>query len=133
VNNKNLQVSDTQFHYEGSGFCGLSVVIASYKHSNLHPKTIYIPREILLLRYIQIFFWSLVHGVSIYPGRSTVSHPHLSSRLKSILRFNHFNPTFYKGHRFRTGAATSAAARGVPISIIQNMGRWKSDAVKKTT
>jgi len=43
VNNTNLQVSDTQFYYEGRELCGLSGVITSYKHSNL--KTIYIPRE----------------------------------------------------------------------------------------
>jgi hypothetical protein len=39
------------------------------------------------------------------------------------------DPKFYKGHMFRIGAATSAAARGIPLSVIQNMGRWKSDAV----
>ncbi|VDI64888.1 Hypothetical predicted protein [Mytilus galloprovincialis] len=29
---------------------------------------------------------------------------------------------FYKGHSFRIGAATSAAARGVPLALIQSMG-----------
>lgn len=38
------------------------------------------------------------------------------------------DPKFYKGHSFRIGAATSAAARGIPLSVIQNMGRWKSDS-----
>jgi hypothetical protein len=35
------------------------------------------------------------------------------------------DPKFYKGHSFHIGAATSAAAKGIPLSVIQNMGRWK--------
>ena len=34
----------------------------------------------------------------------------------------------YKGHSFRSGAATSAAEMGVPDWLIKCMGRWASDA-----
>ena len=32
----------------------------------------------------------------------------------------------YCGHSFRSGAATTAAARGVEDSIIKTLGRWES-------
>lgn len=36
----------------------------------------------------------------------------------------------YGTHSFRIGAATSAAARGLPAAAIQDLGRWKSSAYK---
>lgn len=41
------------------------------------------------------------------------------------------DPKQYKGHSFRIGAATHAAQVGFSENAIQNMGRWKSDAVKR--
>ena len=40
------------------------------------------------------------------------------------------NSNNYKGHSFRMGAATSAAARGLQDHLIQCLGRWRSDAYK---
>ncbi len=34
----------------------------------------------------------------------------------------------YMGHSFRIGAATTAAERGLPSSMIQKLGRWRSTA-----
>ena len=39
-----------------------------------------------------------------------------------------FKPEDYAGHSFRIGAATMAAACGVPVDTIKTLGRWKTQA-----
>ena len=51
-------------------------------------------------------------------------------RVKESLRSAGLNHSLYSGHSFRIGAATSAAAAGVPTHLIQTMGRWSSDAYR---
>ena len=133
-----LQVSNVSFNAEDKDINGLSVVITNYKHSDLHAKSIFIPLEIgnaacpvkAVHNYLSTFGHTKGSFFQFRCG-SPVTHYYFTSSLKSILMFIGLDPKFYKGHRFRIGAATSAAARGIPLSVIQNMGRWKSDAVMR--
>ena len=48
-----------------------------------------------------------------------------------IFRTCGLNPTQYKGHSFRIGAATLAAESGLSDAQIRLLGRWKSDSFRK--
>lgn len=135
--NRVLQVPDVTFQYSDNSFNGMSLTISHYKHSDLHPKVIQIPtnRDLLVCPVAVLSAYLTLSGhrqgpLFQFPCGTPVSQTYFSAALKSILLFIDLDPKFYKGHSFRIGAATAAAARGVPMSVIQSMGRWKSDAVK---
>ena len=48
--------------------------------------------------------------------------------VKAALSAAHIAHEHYSGHSFRIGAATAAAAAGVPAHIIKMLGRWSSEA-----
>ena len=50
------------------------------------------------------------------------------SEVKQALSRAGVNCDGYSGHSFRSGAATTAAERGIEDSIIKMLGRWKSSA-----
>ena len=49
-------------------------------------------------------------------------------RVKDALSTSAIKPAHYSGHSFRTGAATTAARKGLQVSQIKQLGRWKSNA-----
>ena len=62
-------------------------------------------------------------------GRA-VQREWMVSKLRDFLFRLGLHPENYAGHSFRVGAATSAAAAGVPDSLVKVMGRWKSDCFR---
>ena len=60
--------------------------------------------------------------------RSPLRQDRFVQAVKAILRDAGFDPSHYSGHSFRIGAASSAAARGIPDHLIKTLGRWRSEA-----
>ena len=60
-------------------------------------------------------------------GRA-LTRPLLVSELRKALAEAGLKPENYAGHSFRIGAATTAAACGIPVKIIKTLGHWKSQA-----
>ena len=48
--------------------------------------------------------------------------------VRSALQRAGIDHSRYSGHSFRIGAATTAALRGLPDSLIKTLGRWESAA-----
>ena len=57
-----------------------------------------------------------------------LTRPYFVNRVTRALATNGIDSTKYSGHSFRIGAASTAAARGVEDSLIQTLGRWKSNS-----
>lgn len=133
---KVLQLTDVTFHNEDGILQGASLILRVYKHSD-HPKTIYLPCDMANsycpVKALNDYINPAQHKTGplfCFPCGSPVSHSYFSNCLKLTLSFINLDPKFYKGHSFRIGAATAAAAKGVPLSVIQTRVRWKSEAVK---
>ena len=62
-----------------------------------------------------------------YADGRPLTRQQLSSTVQAIL-YSAGYPGSYSGHSFRIGAATTAAARGIPDHLIKTLGRWSSDA-----
>ena len=52
----------------------------------------------------------------------------LVNHLRKALSAAGLKPECYAVHSFRIGAATTAAACGVPVEVIKTLGRWRSEA-----
>ena len=52
----------------------------------------------------------------------------LNRTLRNLLQQGGFNHINYLSHSFRIGAATTAAAAGLPPWLIKKLGRWHCDA-----
>ena len=130
-----LQVSDTEF---SPNFDTLNITIRHFKHSNQQPVTISISQAanptVCPVRTIRNYLETYGHKngpLFQFADGNPVSYAFFVKSLDSILAYLGLNKRLYRGHSFRIGAATTAAASGLSEVLIQKLGRWKSDAVKR--
>ena len=69
------------------------------------------------------------HPFFKYKNGEALSRAHLTSVVQRLLeRDGCPYDAAFKGHKFRSGAATTAAKAGMPDWLIKTIGRWASDA-----
>uniref|UniRef100_A0A087Y3N6 Tyr recombinase domain-containing protein n=1 Tax=Poecilia formosa TaxID=48698 RepID=A0A087Y3N6_POEFO len=130
ISSRDLAVSDLSFHPD---FYSLSL-----KHSKTKGAcTIVVARTNgQLCPFRAMFKFALLrHQLSglpdplfLTPEGLIMSAAWFLKHLRFLLAACHLPPSQFSGHFFRIGAATSAAAQGIPTSSLQQLGRWSSTA-----
>ena len=62
------------------------------------------------------------------PNRVPLAKSRFTKQVQATLTQAGIEASHYKGHSFRIGAATTAAANGLPDHMIKKLGRWSSAA-----
>ena len=111
----------------------IKVTFLRYKHSdNQRPFTLIVQRQPnccpvqILLDYLTLR-GSTPGPIFILRGQA-VTRKYFCDLLTGAIKRCGLNPSRYKGHSFRIGAASDAAERGLSDAQIRSMGRWKSNA-----
>lgn len=89
----------------GTNICPISAILAYLTIRPAHPGSLF-----------------------LHSNGQPLTRANLISAVREALQGAGLDVTRYSGHSFRIGAATAAAAVGLPDSLIQTLGRWKSQA-----
>ena len=71
---------------------------------------------------------SITGPLFVFGDGRCLTRPRFVAALRLALGAAGIDARLYSGHSFRIGAATTAAIRGIPDSLIKTMGRWQSSA-----
>lgn len=111
----------------------IKVTFHRYKHSyNQPPFSLTIQRQSSfcpvqhLLEYLS--YRGNSRGALFVLKGLPVNRKYFCDLLTMAIRRCGLNPSRYKGHSFRIGAASDAAERGLSDAQIRTLGRWKSNA-----
>ena len=96
---------------------GVNIFLGRVEGSSLCPVAAVL--QFLALRSSSLF---------IHENGSPLSRSTFVGKVKEALAAASIPQQNYSGHSFRIGAATSAAAAGVPDHVIKLLGRWNSEA-----
>lgn len=132
-----VHLSDLFFYVTNESNRSMKVLLRHSKNKdtsgttavNIAAKSTYCPME--ATRQYLIHRGTNEGPLYILPGPLCFSRAMFDTQLKKCLKFVGLNPDVYKGHSFRIGACTEAAALGWSDAQLRSLGRWKSDAFKK--
>ena len=108
------------------------LVLCHFKHTTSgRPVTLYISQTHNKYCPVQALSRFLNGPLFAFANASPVSRNYFCQYLLKALEWVGLDPSKYKAHSFRIGAATTAADMGMSETQIQSMGRWKSTAFKR--
>lgn len=119
---------------------GMSILIRKYKHSDgRRPFLIEIKMQgdpsLCPVRSIASYMAfrppAKARSLFVKSDGNPVNRNYFSSNLASYFKACGLDPSLFKGHSFRIGAASWAAENGFSDAQIQQLGRWHSNAFKK--
>lgn len=134
-----LQLTDVSFDMEGTRLSRMYITYREFKH-NISGKPHVVPVEAIFngktCPVVSLYNYIKLRGPS--PGvlfRNKEGQSFSRARFEEITRrsliFCGLDVARYKGHSFRIGGASYAAARGFSDAQIRLLGRWKTDAFKR--
>jgi len=133
-----LQLSQVTTLSTGTGSVeALKLTFLTFKHHyNSRPISLVLSRQPDVCPVKLLLEYMVLRGNSPgplfqHPDGSPVSRTEFSAKLNFAIKACGLDPTRYKGHSFRIGAASHAAENGFTDTQIRLLGRWKSDAFKK--
>ena len=83
-----------------------------------------------LKRYLAFRWMDIGLPLFCFQSEAFLSRDRLSFQLRSLLDNVGMDSSSYTSHSFQIGAASSAAAAGLPEHLIQRMGRCASECFK---
>ena len=130
--NQLVKVHDSTNH-----LVGIKLIFYDFKHSyNNRLFSLFIPRQAVACPISALMHYLSLRGdkagaVVITITGLPVTREEFSNRLSDAIRLCGLDPTRYKSHSFRIGAASYAAESGMSDTQIRIIGRWKSNAFHK--
>ena len=134
-NSNLIKISELDRLLDNQGITrAFQLTLISYKHKSSGPPfVIYIYPEQTCCPVQSLLTFLSVRGpvqgpLFCWPDGSPITRTFFVDRLNAALQLCNLDPTLYKAHSFRIGAASWASAKGFSDSQIRLLGRWKSNA-----
>ena len=140
---KNKSCQPLQLHQlayvcdSGNPVAAMKLTFHDFKHHyNQRPFTLIINRQQTCCPIKSLLDYLALRGrqvgaIFVTQTGAPVTRDAFTSQLSEAIRLCGLDPSRYKGHSFRIGAASHAAEQGMSDSQIRIVGRWKSNAFQK--
>lgn len=133
----NIQARDCSINFAHGKIASINILIRHTKHSHGQVFNVIIPANgskycpaQALHTYLKLAK-PTIGPLFQFMGGIPVTRSYFDQQLRHTLQAAGFDPSRYKGHSFRIGAATEAVSSlGLSEHQVQKLGRWKSNAFR---